>query len=57
MSLQIERKQAQLPTPVPLPDTLESALVGLRKAQHTVRDLSRKAYKLKDQHRQAKAQH
>jgi hypothetical protein len=56
LSFQIARKQAQLPEPIVTAPTLRLALLHLRRAQHTVRDLSRKAFQLKNQHRTQKAE-
>jgi exonuclease III len=55
MTVQIQRRQAQLPASVILPSNLISAKAALRSARRHLRELSRIAYQLKEQHQSNKA--
>jgi hypothetical protein len=49
MTAQIQKRQAQLATPIPLPSTLVETNAKLRASQKEVRELSRKAYDLRNE--------
>jgi hypothetical protein len=55
MTLQIERRQIQLTTPLPLPTSIRSATSNLKNACRDVQNLSRKATQLTAQHQSDKA--
>ena len=55
MSVQIQRRQLQLPASIVLPADLKSATEALRSARRDIRELSRKAYQLREKAQSAKA--